>query len=229
MALCLVCAMEDEASLIREASELLSSERRGYARIEKRRLGEKDFYLCVTGIGKVLSASGITSVLNFHQDVDKVIDFGVGGSLDSKVCPVLSALIGEDFVQWDMDVSPLGDPKGFLSGICEIYLYCDEALSRKLGDICDELGYPHALATIASGDKFVVDPDEKKRIQNDFGAISVDMESASVGEIVHVHGLPFAILRFISDDEDHYNEYVKNKPACIDMLTAVLLKLIGGE
>ena len=55
---------------------------------------------------------------------------------------------------------------------------------------------------------------DKQRLSRQTGAIAIDMESAAIGEVARAHGVPFAVVRTVSDlvDEDlplDFNAFLK--------------------
>ncbi|MBQ7821700.1 MAG: 5'-methylthioadenosine/adenosylhomocysteine nucleosidase, partial [Clostridia bacterium] len=162
------------------------------------RLCGADVVLAVCGVGKVFAAiCAQTMILKYGVDV--IINTGVAGGLhpELKIC---DAVIAERVVQHDMDTSPLGDPIGLLSGINVVYIDCDggivSALEKSLGDT-------HYLkGTIASGDVFVADDSKKSFIRDNFDAYACEMEGAAIGHVCFVNGIPFGVLRTISDGGD---------------------------
>jgi len=55
---------------------------------------------------------------------------------------------------------------------------------------------------------------DKQRLSRQTGAIAVDMESAAIAEVARTHGVPFAVVRTVSDvaDEDlplDFNVFLK--------------------
>ena len=55
---------------------------------------------------------------------------------------------------------------------------------------------------VASGDKFVHEDAMRRRIVDEFGALCCEMEGAAIAQACHVNGIPFAIVRTISDEAD---------------------------
>jgi adenosylhomocysteine nucleosidase len=101
-----------------------------------------------------------------------------------------------------MDTSPLGDPKGLISGINKIYFEADDRANRILLDCAVQLGLKACAGIIASGDVFVASKEEKERITRDFSASVCEMEGAAIAQAAFVNGIPFAVIRAISDNAD---------------------------
>ena len=110
-----------------------------------------------------------------------------------------------------MDTSPLGDPVGLVSGINKIYFEADESAVTAFEKACAAVGANSVAGTIASGDQFMSDTAKKTAIRERFNAIACEMEGAAVAHVAFVNGVPFAVLRAISDSAsgDAQMEYPK--------------------
>ena len=132
---------------------------------------------------------------------DYIINTGVAGSLTGEL-HVLDVAISDGVIQHDMDTSPLGDPRGFLSGIDKVELEASEKLVCVIRETADSMGIKNKTGIILSGDKFISESSEKKKLAEDFGGIACEMEGASIGHVCYVNGTPFAVIRAISDSVD---------------------------
>ena len=164
-----------------------------------------DVVAAVCGIGKVFAAI-CTEAMILKFDVDMVINIGVAGAL-TKDLGVLDVALAKNVVQHDMYTSPLGDPYGLISGINEIFLPTNEAMSDLLADCLKDKGVHYLKGTIASGDQFIATEEKKRWIREHFEAIAAEMEGASIGHVCYINKVPFAILRSISDSEGGAMDY----------------------
>ena len=164
------------------------------------RLGGSEVVTAVCGIGKVFAAiCAQTMILEFDPSV--IINTGVAGSLSPDL-KVFDIAVADKVVQHDMDTSPLGDPKGLISGINVVYIEADKAVSALLSEVVRGRGISTVSGTVASGYQFIASDGVKKRIVSDFGAIACEMEGAAIGQVCYVNRKPFAVLRAISDSAD---------------------------
>ncbi len=227
MLICFLCAMETEAKPLLGKVEIVATTKLGFATLHECAYQGRKFFVGLCGIGKVLSASGLAGIIVAHPEIDSYINLGVGGSLDANKAPILSAVVGKGYVQHDMDTSPIGDPKAFLSGVNLIEVPGDKAMVELLSKACLDKGISVYQGVIASGDNFVVDEEIKAGFVRDFNAISVDMEAAAYAETAYVYGKPFTALRVISDAVDHSNEYMRYKGQCAESASEVALHLLS--
>lgn len=166
--------------------------------------GEIDGVACVvarSGIGKVAAAVCTqTMILRFAPDL--IINTGVGGALASELRPG-DIVISSRAVQYDMDTSPLGDPVGLISGINQIYFDADQKVAEELEKIAVRLGNAVVRGTVCSGDRFVASVEEKNRILSHFpDGAACEMEGAAIAHTCYLSGVPFVIVRAISDSAD---------------------------
>ncbi len=196
----IIAAMAIEAEQIIAAMENTTAEEWGSIRFHCGNIGVHRVVCAVCGIGKVFAAMcAQTMIVRYAPDV--VINTGVGGTLTRRLT-VGDIAISTDVVQHDMDTSALGDPVGMISGINRVHLPADCALGEKIAAIAEKSGIRCVLGTIASGDRFVADGGLKHQIVERFDAIACEMEGAAVGQACFVNGVPFAVVRAISDDAD---------------------------
>ena len=166
----------------------------------------KDVVVAKCGIGKVFaSICAQTMILNFNPSV--VINTGVAGTLDKDLC-VPDVAIASGVVQHDMDTSPLGDPYGLISGINVIVFNSDDRVVNTLKLASEQAKILCKTGIIATGDKFVHKSEDKAWIKNEFNAIACEMEGGAIGHTCYVNGVPFGIIRAISDGEGATMDYL---------------------
>ena len=67
----------------------------------------------------------------------------------------------------------------------------------------DIVGKEHVFqGIVASGDQFVASESYVKKLREEFNAIASEMEGASIALICNRYGLPFVVLRTMSDKAD---------------------------
>lgn len=161
----------------------------------------KEVVCCECGIGKVNAAMSTQIMIDvYHPDV--IINSGIAGSLSGDI-RIGDIVISDDCVQHDMDGTEMGDPLGMVQFNDEkrTYFPADKATADKLYDACKTIeGISMFRGRIASGDVFITARDRRRRIADHFGALACEMEGAAVGTVCFRNGVPFAILRSISDD-----------------------------
>ena len=161
------------------------------------KIGNEPVVAAVCGIGKVFAGiCAQTMIYRFRPD--RILNVGVGGALDPdlQICDVVVA----DFVvQHDMDTSALGDPKGMISGLNIVRIPCDGDLAEKIRLAAADAGLRVRNGVIASGDRFLSSAAEKQAVRETFSASVCEMEGAAVGQVCYYNGVPFCVVRSISD------------------------------
>ncbi len=197
----IIGAMHIEIETIKALMENKVSETVSGVEYIKGSLHGREIVVAVCGIGKVAAAMcAQTMILKFSPEC--VINTGVGGSLSTKLA-IGDIAVAESLVQHDMDTSPLGDPKGLISGINIINIPADERVVEVLLKGVEELQNIKAVkGVIASGDQFIASSEKKKYITDLFDAIVCEMEGASIAQVCCTNGVPFGVVRAVSDCAD---------------------------
>lgn len=190
----------------------------------------REIVVAVCGIGKVAAAMcAQTMILKYSPEA--IINTGVGGSLSEKL-NICDVAIAESLVQHDMDTSPLGDPVGLISGINIVNIPCDTAVVEKLEKCVEALGSIKAVrGVIASGDQFIASNEKKDYIKSNFNAIVCEMEGASIAQVCYTNGIPFGVVRAVSDCADgsshmDYGEFLPVAAANAAKLIEMFVELI---
>ena len=179
----------------------------------------REVVLALSRIGKVAAATTAAALIE-RFGVSRIVFTGVAGGLHPSV-RVGDTVIGTEFVQHDMDASPIfpryevplyGRSRFLADSTLAACLAqaarqamqdgapLDEATRTRFG-LHEPLRIHHGL--IASGDRFVSRADEAAQLRAALpDAMAVEMEAAAVAQVCHDHGIPFAAVRNISDRAD---------------------------
>lgn len=160
-------------------------------------------YLVESGMGKV-NAARSAQVLIDRMKVDYVLNVGVAGSVsrDINKCDIV---VADKLVQHDFDLRPLGYEKGEIHNVGK-YMNCD----KRLVDIAKTIKIDTNIkvGVISSGDIFVTDEEMGAKINNNFGALCVEMEGAAVAQVCSLCNIPFLVVRSISDSPYEKNNNI---------------------
>ena len=185
-----------------------------------------DVVAVLSRIGKV--AAAMTATLLVHEfGAERAIFTGTAGGLHP-LARVGDVVVASALLQHDMDASPLF-PRHEVPLYGTDRFHADEALSAALADAARamfanadvgtadaDLAFDAAqlrafgIATprvhagmVVSGDRFVASASEaaalRQRLPN---ALAVEMEGAALAQVCHDLGVPFAVVRTISDRAD---------------------------
>ena len=152
------------------------------------------------GIGKVNAAMTTTYLL--VNGATQVVFTGVAGGVHPDL-RVGDIVISTDCVQHDVDVTPLGYERGTVPGETPAWA-ADEGLRALARSAAGEVeGIRVQEGRIASGDQFIASREAVQRLWRETGAACAEMEGAAVAQVCAKAGVPFVILRSVSDTADH--------------------------
>jgi adenosylhomocysteine nucleosidase len=205
-----IAAMDSEirnlsAALEHERSEKIAGREIHYGNLEGQAVA---IVLC--GCGKVNAAHSAT-LLACHSKVTRILLTGVSGGL-AEGLKVGDVVIGDSFVQHDMDARPLFPLheipfEGFsvIEADPELrHLLTAASLSmlaeKKLPELAEARSFE---GLVISGDQFLSSSEGRSRVLEALPkACAVDMESAAVAQVCRAADIPLGAMRVISDSAD---------------------------
>jgi len=154
------------------------------------------------GIGKVNAALCVQILADIFE-VTHVINTGVAGSLNAEL-DIGDILISRDALHHDMDVTIFGYKPGEVPQMGRREFPADERLAALAKDACEKAnpGIHVRIGRVVSGDQFISDKAVKARLISEFAGDCAEMEGASVAHGAYLNGIPFVIIRAISDKAD---------------------------
>lgn len=195
MKIAILVAMDKELNLLLKSmphnKEILIGNRKYY----KGEIGGKEIIAGKCGIGKVNSALNTYQLIK-DETPDLVINSGVAGGVDGSL-GVGSILIADAVSYHDVWCGP-GTEIGAADGFPQILSPMADIIN--IGHKLFEKDENVKFGQICSGDKFIHLKEEVDVIKSNFPkALAVDMESASIAQTCIKCGVPFAIIRVMSD------------------------------
>ncbi len=197
----IIYAMEEEINETLKYAEIINEYEIFGIKFYETLINNKNCILGLCGIGKV-NASRCTQIMIDNINVDFIINVGVAGGLSDKL-NVLDIVVGEKLVQHDFDITAFNHEKGYIPN-CGIYLNSDDYLLNIAKNILIK-DINIRCGVIASGDIFCTDKNMSDKIHNKFNALCVDMEGASIAQTSFLAGIPFIVIRSISDIPNNKN------------------------
>ena len=161
------------------------------------KLLRREVVIARCGVGKVFAAMCAEAMIIKYSPV-LIVNTGVAGGLDPSL-NCADIVVAEKLCQHDMDTSPLGDPKGLISGINKVYFESDSEAIDAVMLSAYELGITVKRGTVATGDKFIASAEDRERIVSEFGASACEMEGGAIAHTAFVNKTPFVVIRAISD------------------------------
>lgn len=165
-------------------------------------LGQAHVVVVRCGIGKV-NAAMCVQILADRFEVTHVINTGVAGSLNAAL-DIGDIVISRDVIHHDVDVRVFGYALGQVPQLDTLAFPGDESMIRLALSSCEEAnpGLHTAVGRIVSGDQFISDKEIKERLIAEFHADCTEMEGAAIAHASYLNGLPFVVIRAISDKAD---------------------------
>ena len=171
----------------------------GGNRYYEAKYGSLDLIIAYSKIGKVFSALTATTMIE-KFGAQKLLFSGVAGAINPAL-KIGDLIVATKLCQHDLDITAFGHPYGFVPE-GKVFVESDRALLSIAKEVADELSTTLYEGVIATGDQFIADEERKEWIADTFGADALEMEGASVAVVCDALGVPFLVLRAISDAAD---------------------------
>ena len=153
------------------------------------------------GIGKV-NAALCVQVLCSCFAVTHIVNTGIAGSLNAEL-DIGDLVVSEDAMYHDLDATVFNYPLGQVPGLPVLQFAADPVLVSMAFSAAQQVHNGHSRkGRIASGDQFISDSDRKDKIVEITGALCTEMEGAAIAHAAWKNGIPFVIIRAISDKAD---------------------------
>ncbi|WP_105637431.1 5'-methylthioadenosine/S-adenosylhomocysteine nucleosidase [Cronobacter dublinensis] len=196
----IIGAMEEEVTLLRDKIDNRQTLNIAGCEIYTGTLNGVDVALLKSGIGKVSAAMGATLLLE-HCKPDVVINTGSAGGLAASL-KVGDIVVSDEVRYHDADVTAFGYEYGQMAG-CPAAFKADDKLIAAAQATIEQLNLHAVRGLVVSGDAFINGSVNLAKIRHNFPqAIAVEMEATAIGHVCHNFGVPFVVVRAISDVAD---------------------------
>lgn len=190
----------------------------------------KEVVICKCGVGKV-NAAVCTQLLIDRFGTTEIIFTGVAGALHPELS-IGDIVISTHCMQHDMDATALGFAKGEIPFATESVFAADSRLVELARRAAEQL-YPGKtrIGKVLSGDQFVADREKVRELYQEMRGDCVEMEGSAVAQVCHLNGVPFVILRSMSDRADgsaHVN-FTEFTRLASERSAAIVERMLGGE
>lgn len=194
----IIGAMEEEVELLRGSLENVTTEEIANCEFTSGTYKGQDVILLKSGIGKVNAAMSTTLLLQKYQP-DVVINTGSAGGFDQNL-EVGAIVISDEVRHHDVDVTAFGYEMGQVPQMPAAFR-SDAALMELAEKAVEEVGeHAYAVGLIATGDSFMNDPVRVETVRGHFPDMkAAEMEAAAVAQVCHQFGVPFVVIRALSD------------------------------
>jgi adenosylhomocysteine nucleosidase len=198
MKVAIIGAMEEEVAILREKIANRQETMIANCQFSTGTLDGVDVILLKSGIGKVNAAMSTTILLERFQP-DVVINTGSAGGFLSSL-NVGDIVISTEVVHHDVDVTAFGYAYGQVPGMPARYA-ADEKLIEIAEKSAEQIRDVQVVkGLIATGDSFMNDPERVEFVRKQFPELyAVEMEAAAIAQVCFQFGVPFVIIRALSD------------------------------
>ena len=155
------------------------------------------------GVGKVNAALCVQILCDCFA-VTHVVNTGVAGSLCAEL-DIGDFVISRDAMYHDFTCNTLNPAYlvGQVPGLAVRQFPADACLTELAFAAAEQVHPGHArIGRVASGDQFVASKAQKEQIIADTQALCTEMEGAAIAHAAWRNGVPFAVIRAISDKAD---------------------------
>ncbi|MCH4038770.1 MAG: 5'-methylthioadenosine/adenosylhomocysteine nucleosidase [Eubacteriales bacterium] len=198
----IIGAMSAEVAALKSKMKLAGTKRRAGMEFCEGTIGNTDVVIVQSGVGKV-NAGCCVQILADLFDVTHIINTGVAGSLNNDI-NIGDIVVSTDALYHDVDATVFGYAKGEVPQLGTASFTADEMLRASAVRAIREADPDIQVfeGRVASGDQFICDRAVKNRIRDTFHADCCEMEGAAIAQASWINGIPFVIVRAISDKAD---------------------------
>ncbi len=203
----IIGAMDSEVALFREE---FSAAETNVSGIYRGTDGKNELYICRSGVGKVNAAIAAQKMIDLFG-VEEIINSGVAGGIAPGI-EKNDAVISESLTYHDLTPADIMEN---YPPYCR-YIPADKELIEKALRACEKLNadlekagkptFKARVGVIVSGDCFVSSSEKAQSLYREHKALCTEMEGAAIAHVAHAAGIPFLVLRTVSDFADEEAE-----------------------
>ncbi|CAA0120179.1 5'-methylthioadenosine/S-adenosylhomocysteine nucleosidase [Mycolicibacterium vanbaalenii] len=218
MTIGLICAIEPERAHLGRELTRARSELIGHARFDSGQLDGHDVVLVGGGMGKVNAAVVATLLLDRFR-CRAIVFSGVAGGLDPAL-NIGDIVVADRAIHHDAGVIEADGLRLYQAGHVpfinpteDLGYRVDPQLDARVRDRLAGFPLPPvsraaggaggapviAHGAVLTGDQFLHDERTRERLYADLGGCAVDMEGAAVAQVCAAFGLPWLLIRALSD------------------------------
>lgn len=195
---------------------------------------DREIHVVFSGMGKV-NAAMTTALFIRHTSPNVVINYGLAGGVGTS--KVGDMIVGYKAVQYDIDLSPLGEDfkVGCLAPNKRVFFAEGSNVlnhDKYIADVITALESPSfhvGAATIATADQFLADSEKNRWLSETFPNVGcADMEGGAIAQVCVKMGKPFLLIKVISDtgDSEASKYYNDNKDTIANNFAGAMLNLL---
>lgn len=200
----IIGAMDTEVAKLKEIMTDVTIVKAASMEFFKGKLNGAEAVVVRAGVGKV-NAACCTQALIGNFPVSCVINTGIAGSLQAKI-DIGDIVLATDAVEHDMDAAALGYVPGQIPDMdMEGYAFVADGKLRQVAkESCEKVNPDiHVYeGRVLTGDQFISSKEKKSWLFDTFDGCCTEMEGAAIAHAAYLNGIPFLIVRAISDKAD---------------------------
>jgi len=201
----LIGALDIEVESLRAQMQDAQTDKIGSIEYTAGLLEGRPVVIACCGVGKV-NAAVCAQTMILRYEPKALIFTGIAGAMGEGI-RIGDLVVADRLVEHDFDTRPLDSAPGVIWGSETTYFTCDENLNAALIDAIEAEGLRYRVGLIASGDQFIHTEAQRSTILTNYPATeAAEMEGAAVAHVCTLSGIPFAVLRAISDGADEGSE-----------------------
>src|SRR5690606_31155766 len=165
------------------------------------------------GVGKVLSTCVAQRLIDTYAPKALLLT-GICGALAPHLA-IGDVVIGSEYLQHDLDVEPLGFPRGQIPYTDLRVIRADRTLLEIASSYQSEDHAVH-IGRILTGDQFLTSAEREthRYLTEELQGAVVEMEGASIATVAYINAVPFLAIRTVSDraNEEAHLDFEKFLP-----------------
>ena len=197
----IVGAMQQEVETLLAAMQDVKKVEKLTAVFYEGKLEGLDVVVVQCGVGKVNAAMCTQSLCDCFG-VTHLVNTGIAGSLCADL-DIADLVVSKVAMYHDFDCVHFGYEMGRVPGMDVTAFPADEKMAALAFAAAEKVNPGHTkVGRVASGDLFVAERKAKERIIQRTGALCTEMEGAAIAHTAYRNGVPFVVIRAISDKAD---------------------------
>lgn len=168
----------------------------------KGRIGGREAVVVRSGVGKV-NAAVCAQILIDRFSPSAMVNTGIAGAVARGLGPG-DLVLSTEALHHDMDAAGFGYGPGLIPQMeCSIFP-ADQRLLSLAAERCAAVnpGVKAIAGRVVTGDQFISSREKVAWLRQTFLAACVEMEGAAIAQTAYLNGLPFLIVRTMSDSAD---------------------------
>ena len=197
----IIGAMQVEVEILLSAMENKTEQKIACSTFYEGTLEDLPVVVVQCGVGKV-NAAICAQILCSCFGITHLVNTGIAGSLCADL-DIGDLVVSTDAMYHDFDCVNFGYPYGKVPGMDVTAFPADKTMMEYAWAAAEAVNPGHTkIGRVASGDQFVAVKELKERIIANTQGLCTEMEGAAIAQVAYKNGLPFVILRAISDKAD---------------------------